>query len=141
VLEPGVYYLEEGIGLQGQVQMTALQVMIYNAGSGAHNINLGGQGQWSLTPSTSGTYAGVSIFQSRKTLDSATTTILRGNGGSVVSGTIYTPTTQTRLTGNGNQILGSQFISRTLEMDGQGNFIIDYPSARPDELPNIELLE
>ena len=141
VLQPGIYYLEKGIGLQGQVQLVGNGVMIYNAGSGSDNINLGGQGQWSLTPPTSGTYEGISIFQSRYTADETTTSILRGNGGSGVTGTIYTPTTQTRLTGNGTQVLGSQFISRTLEMDGQGDFTIDYPSARPDSLPNIELVE
>jgi hypothetical protein len=141
VMEPGLYYLEQGIGLQGQVQFRGNEVMIYNAGSGDNNINLGGKGQWTLTPPTSGTYKGISIFQSRNTADPTTTSILRGNGGSGVYGTIYTPTTQTLLVGNGNQVLGSQYISRTLEIAGEGLFTIDYPSARPDTSPAIELIE
>lgn len=141
VLEPGIYYLEKGMGLQGQVALKAEGVMIYNVGSGSDNIELGGGSQWALTPPTSGPYQGIAIFQSRNTADPTTTSVLRGNGGAGVKGEVYTPTTQTRLTGGGTQALGSRFITRTLEMDGSGLFTIDYPSARPDELPNIELVE
>jgi hypothetical protein len=140
-LQPGIYYLEQGIGLQGQVQLTGTEVMLFNAGSGSNNINLGGQGTWSLTPPTSGTYAGISIYQSRNTASQETTAILRGNGGSGVLGTIYTPTTKARLTGNGTQTLGSQFIARTLELDGQGNFTVNYAAQRAPQPPVLELVE
>jgi hypothetical protein len=115
--------------------------MIFNAGSGNDNINLGGLGQWSLTPPTSGTYQGISIFQSRDTASTETTSILRGNGGSGVTGTIYAPTTKLRLTGNGTQTLGSQLICRELEMDGNGYFTIDWTAAKAPQPPVIELVE
>jgi len=140
-LEPGFYYLEKGIQLQGQVQLIGREVTIYNVGAGDDNINLGGQGNWSLTPPTSGPYAGISIYQSRYTASEETTVILRGNGGAGVTGTIYVPTTVVRLTGNGTQVLGSQFIARKLEMDGNGHFTIDYPAAKAPQPPVIELVE
>jgi len=140
-LQPGLYYLDRGIGLQGDVQLVGNEVSIFNAGSGTNNINLGGQGQWTLTPPTTGTYAGISLFQSRNTASEETTMILRGNGGAGVTGVIYAPTTEVRLTGNGTQTLGSQFIARTLEMEGQGHFTIDFAAAKPPEKPIIELVE
>jgi len=140
-LEPGIYYLEAGIGLQGQVQLVGAGVMIYNAGSGSDNINLGGQGQWWLTPPTSGPYAGISIFQSRNTASQETTNILRGNGGAAVQGTIYAPTTKVRLTGGGTQTLGSQFIARTLETDGTGSFTINFAAPRAPQPPILDLVE
>jgi hypothetical protein len=140
-LEPGIYYLEQGIGLQGQVQLTGSGVMIYNAGSGGNNINLGGQGTWTISPPTSGPYAGVGIFQSRNTADQNTTNILRGNGGAGVTGAIYCPTTEVRLTGNGTQVLGSQFIARTLEMDGNGHFTVNFAAPKAPQPPILELVE
>ncbi|MCI0460167.1 MAG: pilus assembly protein TadG-related protein [Gemmataceae bacterium] len=141
VLQPGIYYLEQGIRLQGDVQLIGTEVMIYNAGSGTNNIDLGGQGTWSLTPPTSGTYKGISIFQSRNTISQETTSILRGNGGAGVTGTMYMPTTKVRLTGNGTQTLGSQFITRTLELDGQGNFTVNFSAPRATQPPIVELME
>lgn len=140
-LMPGVYYLDRGIGLQGQVQLVGSGVMIYNAGSGSNNIDLGGQGLWSLSPPTSGAYAGVSIFQSRYTASEETTSILRGNGGAGVTGMIYMPTTKVKLTGNGTQTLGSQFIARTLELDGQGHFTVDFAAATSPQEPVLDLVE
>jgi hypothetical protein len=141
-LMPGFYYLEQGIGLQGQVQMVASGVTIYNAGSGdLGNVDLGGQGVWTLSPQTSGTYAGVSIFQSRHTASQETTMILRGNGGSGVTGTFYAPTTKVRLTGNGTQTLASQFIARTLEMDGNGHFTVDFAALGAPQPVVLELVE
>jgi len=141
-LSPGIYYLEKGISLSGQAQLTGTNVMLYNTGSGSSNgIDLTGQGVWSLSPPQSGTYQGISIFQSRNTADTSTPTKLAGNGGSGVTGTIYTPTTPTTLSGNGTQVLGSQFIGRTLEMSGNGNFTINYPSEKAPQPPVIELVE
>ena len=141
ILEPGIYYLERGISLQGQATLSGAGVMIYNAGSGGDNIDLGGLGQWSLTPPTSGPYEGVSVFQSRHTASRETTAILRGNGGSGVLGTIYAPTTKVRITGNGYQTLGSQFIARTLEMDGEGHFTVNFAAAKAPQPPVLELME
>ena len=141
ILEPGVYYLEKGISLQGQVEMQGDEVLLFNAGSGKNNIDLGGGGEWSLSPPTSGTYKDVSIFQSRNTADPSTKSVIRGNGGSGVTGVIYLPTTEALITGTGDQNLSSQFISRTLEVAGSGNFVIDYPSSRKISHPVIELVE
>jgi len=142
VLMPGLYYLDKGLELVGDVQLIGSEVMLYNAGSGANkNFELGGTGKWSLTPPTSGTYAGISMFQSRTTADETTVSKLRGNGGTGVVGTIYMPTTQVLITGAGTQTLGSQFIARTLEMSGSGIFTVDYAAAKAPQDPVFELVE
>jgi len=140
-LKPGVYYLEKGIGFQGQVQVQGEGVTLFSAGSGGNNINIGGGGAWSLTAPIAGTYEGIVIFQSRGTADPNTTAIIRGNGGANLTGIVYTPTTNVELTGGGSQVLAARFITRTLEVNGSGEFIIDYPATRPDRLPTIELVE
>jgi hypothetical protein len=58
-----------------------------------------------------------------------------------LTGIVYTPTTNVELTGGGSQILAARFITRTLEVNGSGQFIIDYPATKPDRLPTIELVE
>ncbi|WDI42134.1 pilus assembly protein TadG-related protein [Bremerella sp. P1] len=140
-LKPGLYYLEEGIGFQGQVSVYGEGVTLFSAGSGDNNINIGGSGAWNLTAPTSGTYEGIVIFQSRNTADPETTSIIRGNGEAGLTGIVYTPTTKTTLTGGGEQYLEARFITRTFEINGSGTFIIDYPATKPDRLPSIELVE
>jgi hypothetical protein len=141
VLQPGLYYLERGLSLEGNAQLIAEGVMLYNRGSGNQGISLAGGGSWTLTPPLSGTYEGVSLFQSRTTANENTTTVLSGNGGGVSHGTIYCPTTKVQLTGNGTQTLGSQFIARTLEMSGNGTFTVDFAAPKAPQPPVLELVE
>ena len=63
-LNPGVYYINGGgISMSGSSSLSGSGVFIYNTGSGA--INLSGSGSISLSPMTSGTYAGITVFQDR----------------------------------------------------------------------------
>jgi hypothetical protein len=141
-LEPGVYYLEKGISVLGDVTLTGTGVTIYNVGSGsANNIQLQGNGTWSLTPPTSGPYEGVALYQSRNTASQDTTMTLQGNGGAGLVGTVYAPTTKVLVTGSGTQTLGSQFIARTLEMSGSGHFTVDFAAPKAPQPPVVELIE
>ncbi len=141
VLQPGIYFFEQGLSLQGQATLTGNEVMLYNSGSGNNNFDLAGLGTWTLTPPKSGPYQGICMFQSRNTASQDTTAILRGNGGAGVTGTIYMPTTKTTLVGNGNQVLGSQFIGRTLEMAGNGTFTVNYAAEKAPQPLILELVE
>ncbi|RIK78611.1 MAG: hypothetical protein DCC68_15000 [Planctomycetota bacterium] len=141
-LEPGVYYLDKGISVLGDVTLKGTGVTLFNAGSGtANNIQLQGNGVWSLTPPTSGTYQGVALYQSRQTESQDTTMTLQGNGGAGLVGTVYAPTTKVLVTGSGTQTLGSQFIARTLEMSGSGVFTVNFAAPKAPQPPVIELIE
>src|SRR4051794_33499624 len=66
-LLPGLYYLKGGgFSVTGKGGVTGGGVMIYNApASSGDGITIAGAGGVSLTPPTSGTFVGVSIFQDR----------------------------------------------------------------------------
>ena len=89
--------------------------MIFNAGSNYPNsgvtygsISLGGNGSYNLSPLSSGTYAGIVIFQPK---DNTNTLSVSGNA-SGMTGTIYASAAQLNESGNGQlnagmvQILG-----------------------------------
>lgn len=140
-LMPGTYYLDRGITLTGNASLQGSGVTLFNAGSGNNNINLAGTAQWSLSAPTSGTYQGVSIYQSRATASTSTTTVLTGNGGAGLTGTVYAPTTQILVTGDGTQTLGSQLIGRTLDVQGNGMFTIDFSGPKAPQPLVLQLVE
>ena len=70
--QPGIYYINGGgINMSGSSSITGNGVLIYNTGGGT--INLSGTGTISLSPMTTGAYAGITLFQDRA--DSAAATM------------------------------------------------------------------
>ncbi len=70
-LNPGIYYINGGgINMSGPSSISGDGVFIYNTGRGG--INLSGTGTISLSPMSSGTYAGITIFQDRSNTSAAT---------------------------------------------------------------------
>jgi len=128
-LMPGVYYMDGGgFSYTGQGNLIANGVMIFNAPkSNSDVINLSGLGSVTMSPPTSGTYQGISLFQQR----SSTNTIsLTGNGEMAVTGTFYTAGGTLAISGNGGgDVIGSQYISYNLNLGGNGEINIDW---RPD---------
>lgn len=126
-MAPGVYYIEGGgFKFSGQGNLIANGVMIYNAPKGpSDGISLSGSsgGSVTMTPPTSGTYKGLTLFQDR-----AATNVMdiSGNGGFYVTGTFYTANSLMNVTGNGDANIGSQYVSRLLDLNGSGNMKIDY---------------
>ena len=95
--------------------------MIVNAGSsypskgGTYgSISLSGNGTYSLSPPTSGTYAGIVIFQPK---DNTKALTLSGNA-SGMSGTVYAPAAQ--LSESGNAQLDASLIVDMLTISGNG---------------------
>ena len=92
-LASGLYIIEGGgFTVSGNASVTGSGVMIFNAGSkypttgGTYGaISLSGNGKYNLTPPTSGTYAGIVIFQLR---DNTKALTLSGNAMGM-TGTIY----------------------------------------------------
>lgn len=131
VMAPGIYYMDRGgLSFSGQGNLTAPEVLIYNAPSSiSQKLDITGQGSVTLTPPTSGVYRGISIFQDR-TADVMVK--VTGNGQFNVSGTMYAANALIMIEGNGDAGLGSQYISRLLDLGGNGDLnIIWNPDLAP----------
>jgi hypothetical protein len=126
-LQPGIYYMDGG-GFQfgGLGSLTADGVMIYNdPKSASDNINISGSGGGSvtMTPPTHGLYKGMTLFQNRTSTNQMT---VSGNGAFHVTGTFYAANALLTVAGGGDAAIGSQYISRYLNVVGNGNLLIDY---------------
>jgi hypothetical protein len=136
-LSPGIYYMQGGgFSSTGQGALTGNQVMIYNnPQSNSDVINLAGQGATSLSPPTSGPYQGVLLFQHRTGVQPDVSVSGSGTAPMSISGTFYAPGALLKVTGNGTQdTIGSQYISDTLQLGGNGTFNVDW---NPTVVPGI----
>ncbi len=121
-MAPGVYYMAGGgFSFTGQGNLNAQGVTIYNAPkSNSDVININGLGSITLTPPTTGTYKGISLFQQRS---STNTMYVAGNGNSYMTGAFYVAGGTLNVQGNGdNNTIGAQYISWNLKIGGGGNF-------------------
>ncbi len=128
----GSYILEGGgLSVSGDAAISGTGVTIFNVGSSYNPSNgtdggtfgavtLGGNGAVSLTPSSSGTYAGILIYQAR---DNAKALTFNGNAMQGITGTIYAAAAQ--LAESGNAQIGSSsnpisIVVDTLSISGNG---------------------
>ncbi|MDD5055622.1 MAG: hypothetical protein PHZ00_05145 [Candidatus Peribacteraceae bacterium] len=124
-LSPGIYYLQGGgLSLSGNATVTGNGVMIYNAPvQSTHKISISGNANLTISPITSGSFAGISIFQSR---GSAVDMRISGNGTLNMDGVLYMPNALLDIPGNGNVNLqclsSSRFIVKELHFSGNGTF-------------------
>ena len=121
-MNSGIYIIEGGgFTVSGNASVTGSGVMIVNAGStypttgGTYgSITLSGNGSYNLSPPTTGTYAGIVIFQTR---DNSKALTVSGNA-SGMTGTVYAPAAQ--LAESGNASLNAALIVDTLTISGNG---------------------
>ena len=119
-MNSGLYIIEGGgFSVSGNGNVKGSGVTIFNAGSnypgtgGSYGgITISGNGSFNLTAPTTGTYAGIVIFQSR---DNTKTVTLSGNA-SGMSGIVYAPAAQ--LAESGNAQLNASAIVDTLSASG-----------------------
>jgi Putative Flp pilus-assembly TadE/G-like len=126
-LQAGTYYMEGGgFTVKGNASVDGSSgVMLYNDGGSGGTISISGNGNVSLSPETSGPYAGIVMFQAPT---STSTISITGNGSSTnITGTIYAADAKLIVGGNGSQI-GSQYIVSTLTLSGNGLVNVDYGS-------------
>jgi len=120
-LNPGTYIIEGGgLTVSGNAGISGSNVFIYNAGSNYPNsggnfggITLSGNGTFSLTAPTTGTYAGVLIYQSRQNTRAIS---LSGNASAGISGVVYAANALLTISGNGQ--LNSTAVLGTLNLSG-----------------------
>jgi hypothetical protein len=144
VLEPGLYYMRGGFSFSGQGSLTGLGVTIFNYPlSISDAIDLSGQGAITMTPPMDGPYQGITLFQSR-TSTSQPTVSVTGNGTAplYMTGTFYAPKAELKVTGNGTEdTIGSQYISDTLTLGGNGSFNVDWDPTLVPGIRQVWLVE
>jgi hypothetical protein len=118
VFQSGIYYMGGAFTVNGNnsSQLSGSGVMVFAGPSGS--LNVGGNGIVDLSPPTSGTYTGISFFQSRS---NSTDAQVAGNGKFDVTGTIYVPDALLKIAGNGDTSLASEIIAKQLDNVGGGN--------------------
>jgi hypothetical protein len=144
----GIYYIDGGgIVSTGANMMldpdTTGGIMIFNAprsSANSNQISISGNssGIVKLQPLTSGPYAGILFFQDRA---STVPLSISGNGDFNLKGTFYAANAQLQITGNGNATVGSQYISRTLSLSGNGSILIDYSDDYTGRQRDVRLME
>ncbi len=129
----GIFYIDGGgfNSTGANITMdssTSGGVMIYNNpvnSSASQGIQIQGNsaGNVNLSALTSSPYAGILFFQNRT---AAETMSVSGNGSFNLSGTFYVANALLSVTGNGTATIGSQYISRLLNLSGGGAVTINY---------------
>jgi len=100
--------------------------MIFNSpqsNSDVINITGSDSGSIYITPPTDGVYQGLTLFQNRNATPDLS---VSGGGNMYVTGTFYAANALMKVSGGGTGHVGSQFISRYLELGGNGELNIDY---------------
>ena len=93
-----MYVLKNGLNIAAQGAASGTGVTFYLTGSNA-GFTINGGGTLSLSAPTSGSYAGVLIYQDR-TANVGATNKLNGDSNTFLKGAIYTPTQKLEVTGN-----------------------------------------
>jgi hypothetical protein len=143
ILLPGIYYLQGGFSYNASGGLTAAGVMLYNdpTSSQSQGISITGQGVVNMSPYVGSEYPyydGILLYQNR-TAD--VTVQITGNGNYTVTGTVYAASALVKIAGNGDASIGSQYISRTLDIGGNGNLTIDYSAAPHPHKRVLQLVE
>lgn len=126
-LQSGVYYLQGGgLSVSGNASLTGTGVMIYNAPSTSSDvITLSGNASVILSAPTSGTYAGVVIYQNRTSTNAVT---ISGNGGLSLTGTLYAAGATVNLSGNAPLAFAGasgKLIAAKLSVTGNGSLTVN----------------
>ena len=120
-LNPGMYYLQGGLTVSNGGSLSGKGVFLYNA-STSSGINVSGSGSVTVTPMTTGTYAGVAIFENRTSSGAIT---LSTGGTMSVHGTIYAAGAPLTLTGGtSDPTLGTLDVARTITITGSGAAVV-----------------
>ncbi|MHB0956476.1 MAG: pilus assembly protein TadG-related protein [Pirellulaceae bacterium] len=149
VFRQGGIYSIDGGGFKStgaSIQMdpdTSGGVMIYNNPSGssvADQIQISGNsaGTVNLSALTDGPYAGILLWQKRTATQQLS---ISGGGNFSMTGTFYAANAQLNVTGSGDALIGSQYISRTLSLGGGGNTLIRYSDEGTARLREVILVE
>ena len=125
VLSGGIYYIDNGIDLNGNEAIDgSAGVLIYLHTGG---ITLKGNSTIDVKAMTSGPYSGIAYYQDRS---NSSDVLLRGTSGMTDTGTMYFPGAQVTIAGTPLSF-GNQFIANTAVIQGDAQLKIDYDGRNP----------
>ena len=124
-LPAGTYYINGGDAfVQGALSCSGCTIVLTNK-SGATTATIGtfkvnASATVNMSAPTTGTYAGIAIFQDRRAKDSnSANNLINGNSSSVINGTIYFPNQELIYNGTGNTVaVCTMFIAKRLIFSG-----------------------
>ena len=136
IMKPGIYAMDGGgFSFSGMGSLTATEVMLFNDGrTNSDAVKITGQGTVTWTPPSSGTYKGITLFQSR---DHYAPVSISGQGGMNIKGVLYAPAALVDVSGSGTNFIGNQVVAWQMNFQGNGTFIVPWD---PGQLPNIREL-
>jgi uncharacterized repeat protein (TIGR01451 family) len=123
-LAPGVYYFQGGgFTVGGSATVTGTGVMLYNApAKSTDQINVSGAASLTLTAATTGTYAGMTIFQART---ATAQLVVSGSGKVNVTGTVYAAAALVNISGAAAiDTFGTSLIADDLLVTGSGELVV-----------------
>jgi Flp pilus assembly protein TadG len=98
-LQPGIYLMNGGGFKINNGTVNGTGVMIYNGGDSSHTagpVNVAGSATVTVSPPTTGTYAGITIFQDRQNTQKMVITAAHDKN---ITGAIYAPAAEVDLAG------------------------------------------
>ena len=135
-LPSGTYYINGGDAfIQGDLSCNACTIVLTNK-SGADGATIGtfkvnSSAQINMNAPTTGTYAGIAIFQDRRAKDSASANnLINGNSSSVINGSIYFPNQELIYNGTGNtSSVCTMFIAKRIIFSGNSGTTNKFKTA------------
>jgi len=139
-MAPGIYYMDGGgFSFTGQGSLLAQGVMIFNAPTKSSDVvDISGTGSIIMSPPQDGIYKGLTLFQDR---ESTNTMSVSGGGYMDITGTFYCANGTLKVSGGGDSHVGSQYISRYLNIVGNGGLRIDYDPTQAIPRRILQLIE
>jgi hypothetical protein len=132
-LNAGNYIFRAGLTTTGSgsiVLASAGGVLLYNAnasypaaGGACGNVSLAGTGTMTLSPSRTGSYAGMLLFQGRTCTNAALITVRTGTS---LSGTLYVPAATLTITAANNVTISSQIVADQLAVTGANTLTMTF---------------
>ncbi len=123
VLQPGVYYVDGDIKLQGNDVLDARAGCMIYLHTGT--INMSGNSTILINPPTSGPYAGISFYQDHNDLKDMNINGLNGNVSILGTGIFYFPSATVGGSGN-STIAANQLIADKVSVTGSAQMTINF---------------
>jgi Flp pilus assembly protein TadG len=115
-LSPGTYVINGALSLTGNVALNGTGgVTLYLLSS----VSITGNAALDLIAPTTGSYAGILIYQAPSNNN---TLSLTGNAGSTLEGVIYAPDAAVNFTGNSGSTIYTDFVVQSLTLVGNSSF-------------------
>lgn len=127
-LNPGTYFITSSMRVGSQARLSGSGVtIIFTARNAASNtgsiagIDINGGASINLTAPSTGTYAGILMYQDRRATNSLTN-IINGNSTSVLQGALYFPRQELQMNGtSGMNTRCLQIVARRIDWRGNNN--------------------